>query len=396
MNFKTCISTLQQLAIKKGIDYSLKKLLPILKILNNPEQNLPPTIHIAGTNGKGSTTAFLRSLGIHTNKTIITFTSPHLSCYTERITHNTSPISKGKFCKLFNQIQPFFNHGLTEFEVLTLMALIYCVQEKPDLCIFEVGLGGRLDATNIIKPTCSIITHIDFDHQQFLGNTLNEIATEKAGIMKQNIPCFTTTQQDPEVLNTLTTHAKKIKVPLKSVKPLPNTFQFQHLKATYQKENANLAKAAFLHLFKDIPTKHINDGLKNATHWGRFSQFKDKNTSIIIDAAHNISGLTQLKKDLDLTVNYDKRTLVFGLHKNKDPHTLLPLITKLAPRLYYCEFDSEFAIKFSTIQTLTSTPIKTYTINSTLPKANTLILTGSIYFIGNFHKSFQLTHQSSK
>ena len=277
MNFKTCISTLQHLATKKGINYSLKKLIPILKVLNNPEQNLPPTIHIAGTNGKGSTTAFLRSLCLHTNKTVIAFTSPHLTCYTERITYNNLPISKVKFCELFKKIEPFFSYGLTEFEVLTLIALIYCVEKKPDVCIFEVGLGGRLDATNIINPTCSIITHIDFDHQEFLGNTLNHIATEKAGIMKPNIPCFSTTQQHKEVQKTLTKHAKQTNTPLKYIQPFTNYQQFTHLKATYQKENASLAKAAFIHLFNKIPNKKINEGLKNTTHWGRFSQFKEKN-----------------------------------------------------------------------------------------------------------------------
>lgn len=396
MTFTQSIQLLQSLAVKKGINYSLEKLTPILNELNNPEKNLPTSIHIAGTNGKGSTTAFLKSLCLHTNKTVITFTSPHLSCYTERITYNDASISQKKFCELFNKIQPFLNDGLTEFEVLTLMALIYCAQQKPDVCIFEVGLGGRLDATNVINPTCCIITHIDYDHQQFLGTTLTQIALEKAGIMKQNIACFSTTNQHNDVKSSLISHAKTTQTPLTFISPLTTSEKFTHLNATYQKENASLAKAAFNYLFKQNQKSTLEDGLKKAIHWGRFSQFTHNNTNIIIDAAHNISGLTQLKKNLDLTVDYAKRTLVFGLHKNKDPQTLLPLISSLAPTLYYCEFCTQFAIKFSTIQTLTSTPIKPYTLNSTLPKANTLILTGSIYFIGNFHKSFQLTHQNSK
>ena len=396
MRYKQCIENLQQLATKKGINYSLEKLNPVLKKLNNPHLSLPPTIHIAGTNGKGSTTAFLRSLSLAHNISVITFTSPHLESYCERIMYNNSPISHETFCDLFECVFPFLDVGLTEFEVLTLMALLYCTKTKPDLCVFEVGLGGRLDATNVIQPKCTIITHIDYDHQQFLGNTLSKIAAEKAGIIKPKIPCYTPSQQHPEVQSVLSQKAKENNTTLHFISPLDKSTTSWQLSATYQKENASLALAAFKYLFKNSDINKLYSGLSQAQHWGRFTQITTPSQKIIIDAAHNPSGLKQLDINLDTISSYKDRIIIFGLHKFKDPSVILPLITQLAPKCYYCEFDSEFALSYNTIKSASSSEISQFHLNQPLPKAKLIIFTGSIYFIGKFYNQNQLLHVSKK
>ena len=192
MTYTNTIQTLQQLAIKKGINYKLEKLIPILEHMGNPHKNLKATIHVAGTNGKGSTVAFLSHIFRNANLKVGTFTSPHLQSYTERLCINHEAVTAETFNNLFTACSDYLNQGLTEFEMLTLMAFKLFNQQQPDICIFEVGLGGRLDATNVCLPTATIITSIDYDHQEFLGNTLPDITAEKSGIIKPNIPIFTT------------------------------------------------------------------------------------------------------------------------------------------------------------------------------------------------------------
>jgi len=178
---------------KFHISLGLERMEKILKLFNNPENSME-FIHIAGTNGKGSTASILEEILIKgTQKRIGKYTSPHLFSYTERISINKENISKEEFDEiknLINKKDDEFKIGLTEFEILTTAAFIYFEQKNVDIAILETGLGGRLDATNIIKkPLCSIITSISFDHKERLGDTISKIAYEKAGIIKKNAPC---------------------------------------------------------------------------------------------------------------------------------------------------------------------------------------------------------------
>ncbi|MDA1354292.1 MAG: Mur ligase family protein, partial [bacterium] len=225
MNFKQTVAALQQKVARRGINYSLDALRDALEKCENPHHNMPPVIHIAGTNGKGSTANFCAQLLEQNGLNVGLFTSPHLVSYTERIQRNHTPVSEAEFCAYFEQA----NHAdtqdhLSEFEMVTLMAALYFADQFErkaiDVCVIEVGLGGRLDTTNLFNTTLSIITHVDMDHADILGDTISKIATDKAGIIRPNTPVFTTSAQHPDALNAIQTEARLKKAPLTIVPQL--------------------------------------------------------------------------------------------------------------------------------------------------------------------------------
>ena len=171
----------------KYIDLSLTRLEALLKKLGNPHHQLPPTIHIAGTNGKGSTLSFIKSILQQNNYSVHTYTSPHLEKFRERISLNNKTINANKLLRCLEKVKKINNNNpITFFEITTATAFVLFAQHKADFLILETGLGGRLDATNIIpKKIISIITAIDIDHQEFLGNTIKKITNEKLGIIRE-------------------------------------------------------------------------------------------------------------------------------------------------------------------------------------------------------------------
>ena len=171
----------------KYIDLSLTRLETLLKKLGNPHHQLPPTIHIAGTNGKGSTLSFIKNILEQNNYSVHTYTSPHLEKFRERISLNNKTINANKLLRCLEKVKKINNNNpITFFEITTAAAFVLFAQHKADFLILETGLGGRLDATNIIpKKMISIITAIDIDHQEFLGNTIKKITNEKLGIIRE-------------------------------------------------------------------------------------------------------------------------------------------------------------------------------------------------------------------
>ena len=385
MTFNDCIQDLQTLAIKKGIHYQLSHLKPILNALGNPQKKLPKIIQIAGTNGKGSTLAFTQSILRQAGHAIGTFTSPHLNCYTERIAINNTPISHSKFVHYYQRINAIKTEGLTEFETLTLMAVCYFSDTHCDACLFEVGLGGRLDATSILTPDITIITNIAKDHEAILGDTIEKIATEKAGIIKEHIPIITTSTQDPAALSIIKHIATQKKAPLILTPPIAQLPKAGHLRGPVQHSNASLAIAAAQKINPNIETTHISQGLKSATHWGRLT-LTQEHPPIIVDAAHNPAGLDQLQHFIHSEFPQKKITVIFGLHKHKNHQHMCEQLQALADTLYFCEFDTQFSASLEDIQAHFKTPLKRYLVNTPLPKAECLVLTGSIYFIGPMQK----------
>ena len=197
-----------------GSNYGLERTERLLELLGNPHKKIK-FIHIAGTNGKGSTSAILGKVLIEHGYKIGFFNSPHLDEIEETIRINDNNIKEEDFISLINEIKPFvnqvvkegFNHP-TEFEVLTCIMFLYLYRQKVDFGIIEVGLGGRLDSTNVLTPILSIITSISMDHMNILGNTIEEISKEKAGIIKRGIPIVTCIQRD-EVIRVITEKAIK-------------------------------------------------------------------------------------------------------------------------------------------------------------------------------------------
>lgn len=168
---------LSSLAHTSGIQYGLDRIRNAAATLNNPQSGLKNVIHIAGTNGKGSTAHFLAQMALQCGLTVGSYTSPHIYSYTERIQYDLNTISESEFERLFSKIESTELPPLTEFELLTLMGFLYFQDTQPDVVILETGLGGRLDATNLCEPRACIITQVGIDHEDYLGKGISNIAT---------------------------------------------------------------------------------------------------------------------------------------------------------------------------------------------------------------------------
>ena len=196
-----------------GIKLGLANIEKLLSLLGNPHKKLR-CVHIAGTNGKGSTAAFLHSILLHSGYRAGLYTSPHLVNFTERIKINNTEISRKRVAQIVTLIREMCRREdletITFFEFITALAFQYFAEEKTDLVIMETGMGGRLDATNVVHPLVTIITSISLEHQVYLGNTLQQIAAEKAGIIKKNAPLLTGARQ-PGVIKLFTEQCRKLK-----------------------------------------------------------------------------------------------------------------------------------------------------------------------------------------
>ena len=381
-NYTSIINSLHTYVLRRGINYSLDRFKTLLTKLENPHLSFKKCIHVAGTNGKGSTVAFLKSSLMECGLTVGTYTSPHLSSYRERMQFNTTLISQSEFITLFNNVTAVAEEA-SEFEILTAMSFLYFKQKQPDIVLLETGLGGRLDTTNVVIPTCSVITKIGRDHQDILGSTLLEIASEKAGIIKPTIPIVTISTQKPKILEYLKQNALNKQSPFFSVSPEKEIPKKALLQGEFQKENRALAKKAIEIVMTDPINKNIIEkGINKATHWGRYTKQQHNNQLIIFDAAHNDDAFVQLFRSLinDNLFNTNS-ALVFGLLKRKALSTLLPLISTFPGDLYYAEFSTD-SHPLTAIQ-MYNPRIKPYT--NTLPEKTTLIVTGSILFISEFY-----------
>jgi dihydrofolate synthase / folylpolyglutamate synthase len=333
---------------KYGIKLGLKNITYLLSLFDNPHLKTK-VIHIAGTNGKGSTAAILSSILKSARFKVGLYTSPHLVHFQERMRINGEFISKEDVCNLLERIKPAINQVATTegyqhptfFEVITTMAFLYFFENDVDFSIMEVGLGGRLDATNVSQPLVSVISHIDYDHMDRLGNTLTEIAREKGAIIKNKI-FVVNAQQFPEVHEVIKTIADERQAALYSVgqeiKPIliqsdlqGNYFHYSGiynnfndlyipLVGEYQIENASLSiGVAELINNKGYPIRenNITDGLKNTRWPGRFEIVQDK-PMVILDGAHNPNGVTQFTKNLKKFIPAKRIIAIIGIFSDKD------------------------------------------------------------------------------
>ncbi len=301
MNYKQSITFLESYW-KFGIKLGLHRINYLLDRLDNP-QNKFKCVHIAGTNGKGSVCAMLSSILKLAGYKTAMFTSPHLIEYTERFKVNGLDISKQKLAGYISRIsriigsKKYKGEQPTEFEILTAIAFLYFAEMKVDIAVIEVGLGGRYDSTNVITPILSLITNVDYDHVNILGNSLKKIAYEKAGIIKTKVPVITTeTKQIP--LRVVKRVAKAIKTDVSVLGDDYSSLKGCSLSliGEHQKTNALLAVAAAKKLVTigyDISVDDIKKGLKAAKWQGRFHVIR-KTPTIIIDGAHNESGINKL------------------------------------------------------------------------------------------------------
>jgi dihydrofolate synthase / folylpolyglutamate synthase len=408
--------------LRLGIKPGLKRMEWMMARLGNPEKRLK-SIHIGGTNGKGSTVTFLRSILQAGGYTVGTFTSPYIEQFNERISINGTPISDEEVLQITNAIVPLANEleetelgSPTEFEVVTAMSFYYFSEIHPvDVVLYEVGLGGRFDSTNIISPMLSIITNIGLDHTNILGNSYEEIAFEKAGIIKPNIPIITAVKQ-PAALKVIEEQAVKMKAPIyrinheffiKNHKTLlrgesfsleTNSFHSMdqleiRMMGTHQLENASLAIMAGMYLSQNssllIEGQAIRNGLKEAFWPGRFEVISE-NPLVIIDGAHNDEGVSALVHELSTRFNGQKIHIVFTALNDKALNNMIERLDEIADKITFTTFEYPratpalelFEMSHSTNKEAgedwESTLLEEL---QTLPKDHLLVITGSLYFI---------------
>jgi len=332
--------------------FKLDRMRKLLKKLGNPQDDIR-CIHVAGTVGKGSTCSMISNMLQHCGYTVGAYTSPHLVEVTERISINNEPIRQSAFTSLMREViqaADQADRNATYFELLTAAALKYFAEQAVDMALMEVGLGGRLDSTNVITPELTVITTIDLDHMHILGSTVEAIAAEKAGIMKPGVPCYSV-PQSPEVTAVLREHAEKVDCPLHVIGEdiefssrigmsddlgahtrvcvISETSQFMHLPVPlpgeHQAANCAAALSAVSHLKKtetDIDDGGIYRGLAETKISGRM-QLVWNQPRIIVDGAHNPASLTALMRSVGSHIPYDSMVCIFGCCEDKDVATML-------------------------------------------------------------------------
>ena len=324
-----------------GAHFGLENTFRLAALAGNPQEKLR-FIHVAGTNGKGSTCAMLESIYRASGLRVGLFTSPHLVSFRERIQVNRQLISENELVRLVEEIQPLLkqfpngNH-LTLFEVVTVMALKFFAEQKCDLVIWETGLGGRLDATNIVTPLVSVITNIAFDHTQWLGDTLEKIAAEKAGIIKPGISVVTATDE----LSALAViekiaHEKNAGLKIVTAERLAGTLA-PPLLGDHQKINAALALATVEVLQNQIPVSEekIRAGLASVNWPGRLQLIqKTRGQKILLDGAHNVAGAEVLRAALELDFAGVRPLLIFGTLADKNWPDICRILAPLADKFF--------------------------------------------------------------
>ena len=387
------------LNFRSGLD----RMSQAVSLLNHPEENYP-IIHVTGTNGKGSTIAFMSQLFVQHEKKVGTFTSPHMASVHDRICINHEPISDEDFTRLGRQVQEMekqlrpMHNLLSYFEILTLMALLYFNEEQVDVALIEVGIGGLLDTTNVVTGDIAVVTSVGLDHQETLGDSIAAIAEQKAGIFKEKKVAVIGPLAE-EARRICELRAKKLDVVLYEY---GRDFSFSkgrffspdvnipHLKlslaGTYQEENAAVALQSFL-LFMgqhswQVQIELVRKALQE-THWaGRLEYFE---RGIYLDGAHNLPALSRLVEFIHQQ-EQKEIFLLFGALKRKNYQGMLSYLQQELPhvQLFVTTFEDDGAIDKQNLTTETYVSsyrefIEQFIKNST--DNQLLFVTGSLYFI---------------
>ncbi len=380
-------------------------------LLGNPEKTYP-IIHVTGTNGKGSTIAFMRELFVAHGKKVGTFTSPHIVSIHDRICINGQPIAEEDFVRIANQVKEMektlleTHDQLSFFELLTLIALLYFKEQGVDLVLLEVGIGGLLDTTNVVTGEIAVITSIGLDHQETLGDSLEEIAEQKAGIFKAGKKAVIA-KLTPEAELVCQKRARELAVDLYQAgqdftlnagnfsSSLANFSQLEiGLEGAYQQENAALALQTFL-LFmasrgEGVEEELVRQAFKETRWAGRLERIRPQ---IYLDGAHNLPALTRLVEFIQgkIQQGYQVRIL-FGALKRKDYQGMLGYLSKQLPQveLKVTGFDYQGSLDEKDVVGYDLIPSYGDFIREFEDKANDqdlLFVTGSLYFISEVRAS---------
>lgn len=411
--------------ITLGEKPGLKRMEWLLEKLGHPETKVK-FVHVGGTNGKGSTVSFLRHVLSEAGVNVGTFTSPFIERFNERISFNGEPIADTDLVQVAKLVRPYVEElsttklgSPTTFEVITTMALVYFAKVvSPDIVILEVGIGGQNDSTNVITPLVSLITNVGFDHMNMLGNTIEEIALHKAGIIKPRVPVITTAERE-EVLRVFCTVAKNMQAPIYQIgkdfryhkEDSGHTFRISStlsnektytikMQGEHQIRNASLAVMAIQILNQysgfNIDDVAIKKGLLETIWIGRFEIIQEK-PLIIIDGAHNKEGFEALAQTLQENYSHKNIHLIFAATKEKEVETLLAPLYKSVNEICFTTFDSPRAAQATDLyeHSTFSKKIQDEAWDrvimerlQNMKSEDILLITGSLYFISEIRNWF--------
>ncbi len=380
----------------KLIDFDLKRLKVLMYKFHNPQNNLNNVVHIAGTNGKGSTAAFLKEILEAHNLSVNIYTSPHLINFNERIRIKKKLISDKNLINILEEVELRNNRNpITFFEITTAAAFIAFKRYPADINIFETGLGGRLDATNIIEnKKLTIITKIGFDHEEFLGKNIQKIAKEKAGILRKNIPVIIAKQSRDKALKTLIFSAKELNSKVIMIEKISRDTKLG-LTGDFQYENASTAFTAAKFIIPSISLPKVKKGLARTSWFGRIQKLNEgkifnlRKNITIIDGSHNQDGAVVLEKYLNKEA-LGKWNLIIGMLNNREVKDFVKIFKKHINRIYAIEIPEQtnslsaldIKIKLDDLGFKTNT---SKSLENALKKADDkipLLITGSLYLAG--------------
>ncbi|MDT8336946.1 MAG: folylpolyglutamate synthase/dihydrofolate synthase family protein [Candidatus Izemoplasmatales bacterium] len=397
-----------------GSKLDLKRMEKVVGILDHPERCFK-SIHVGGTNGKGSTSTYLKKILSHAGFRVGIYTSPYVVKFTERIGINDDYITDEDLIHYANILYPLTEKMLEEdetvtfFEVLTLMSFLYFRDQKVDYAIIEVGLGGLLDATNVIIPEISVITNISYDHMKQLGNTLESIALNKLGIVKDNVPLVTAIENInlfPLFAEVTAKHNSRLKIinfDMVTNIEVKEATKFKYYENQYilnltgyhQVKNAVLAIET-IRLLRTLNHIQINEndiyeGLKNTFWPGRFEIF---NNNIVIDGAHNIGGIQALIKSAKSVFSGKYIKCLFSVMSDKEHKKMIEELDNFCDELYFTEFEYQRRADAEELFLESSHYHKSFHKEykdiffklSNLKENEVLIVTGSLYFISEIRK----------
>lgn len=423
MNYRETMDYIHNTA-KFGMNFGLKRTKRLLEYLGSPHEKLK-CIHIAGTNGKGSTSAMVAEILKESGYKVGLYTSPFLEEFEERIQINSVNIPKEKLCSVIEKVSKAVDkvskEGLgdpTEFEIITAAMFLYYYEENIDIAVVEVGLGGRLDSTNILDPMLTVITSISYDHVGILGTTLKEIATEKAGIIKEGVPLVlypveeeareaivsVAKMKNCEINSVASNDAEFIKIieeeKMYQVVRYNNEEYKLALLGTHQVINFSVVMKIVESLRKlgyTISNENVKNALKNVVWKGRMEVVANK-PYILLDGAHNLGGIEKLKESLNKYFNYSKLILIIGILGDKDVEHMLEKIIPSAEEIITVTPNSPRAMSAtelkSKIERITSKKVSSFDryeeafgyAKDISNEDDMILICGSLYMIGDMRK----------
>jgi dihydrofolate synthase/folylpolyglutamate synthase len=412
--------------------FNLARMEKLLSLVGNPHKKVP-TVHIAGTKGKGSTATMLAKMLEANDYVVGLYTSPHLVHLHERIKVNEKMIRESEMLGLLNRIYGAIEkisktEPVSFFEIMTAIAFMHFVDVDVDIAVIETGMGGRLDSTNVIRPEVVGITSLSIDHQHQLGETLGSIAKEKAGVFKRGVPVITV-EQDPEALRVLKSHASAVKAPLSvtgsdidfsqrfetSREDGPHTriclttptSKFEHLRVPlygkHQAINCGLALAMLDKLKEsgyEIDDERATEGLNDVSLMGRMEMICD-DPRIMIDAAHNAASIRALIHAIGQNIPYDSMVVIFGCNSDKDVKGMLHQLQYGADKVIFTRSKSAKAISPEDLaetytemcgkmcQSATTLGEALRLAKSAVDREDLICITGSFYLIGQAKTRFE-------